>query len=1001
MTPPASPSVFTIAAGTPFVDALAARVLEESGGVPGELAKVRILLPTRRACRSLREAFLRQSHGQPLLLPMMTPLGDVDEDEISLSGVDLTLPMAIDPLRRQLLLSRLILATGKNEMTPDQAASLAMELARLLDRVHTERLSFDRLEGLVERNEFSEHWKITLDFLKILTETWPSILADENAIDPADRRNRLIEAQTGLWRDNPPSAPVIAAGSTGSIPATAELLKVIAGLPMGCVVLPGLDRDMDENSWQAMTETHPQFGMGKLLEYIGVERNDVADWPSPSSDMPAPGHARLINMALRPADTMGNPDTGVTSADDIDGITRINAPDQRTEAMAIALIMRHCLETPGQTAALLSPDRDLARRVAGELRRWNIDIDDSAGQPLAETPAAVFLRLTAEMVAADLAPVPLLGVLKHPLAAAGHRAADFRSWTRRLEKYLLRGPRPGPGIAGLRAALGETRKRAITNGRDKTANALDDLLPGLDAFEHALKPFARLMSRETIALGDLLRGHVAFAETLAATVNETGEERLWRGDDGEQAAQFISELDRAADVRKDPIEPRHYPALFSSLMLGRVVRPRYGRHPRLNIWGNMEARLQHADIMILGGLNEGTWPPEATASPWMSRPMSKEFGLAPPERMIGLSAHDFVQAFSASRVVVTRSERVAGTPTVPSRWLQRLDNLLIAEGIDEISEPDKDWLGWAAGMDMKNAPASPVGEPRPTPPLKARPRELPATRIETLIRDPYAVYARQILGLRRLDPIDAEPDAARRGTVVHDILDRFIREHPNHLPDDAMERLISIGGDEFARLMAWPIVRAIWWPRFVRIAEWFVDWERTRRKNGTLTLSTEVNGHLDMNLAGGRFRLTARADRIDRLNDGTLAIVDYKTGSTPSGPQIKSGLAPQLPLEALIAEAGGFDNIAAGEVSELLYVQVSGGRNPGQEKRPVRGTVVREVIDDSGDGLARLIGYYDHPDTPYRSRLRVLSERYEGDYDHLARVKEWGLGGDGDGGAEQ
>ncbi|OHC74722.1 MAG: double-strand break repair protein AddB [Rhodospirillales bacterium RIFCSPLOWO2_12_FULL_58_28] len=996
--------VYTIPAGVSFVDALAAGIVSASGKTPEELTDVEVLLPTRRACRALGEAFLRLNEGKPMLLPRMTPLGDIDEDELALTGgLDempggLDIPPAVPGLRRQLLLARLVMAFEGVDAAPDQACRLAAELSRFLDQAHTERLSFARLAKLVpdELKELADHWRITLKFLKIITEQWPLLLDEEGCLDPAERRNRLLEARAGVWLRNPPSHPVVAAGSTGSIPATADLLKVVAGLPSGKLVLPGLDVNMDDLSWRTLGPSHPQFGMARLLEHLGVGRGDVTDWPAFDKIGVAPGRSRLINSALSSPETTGEVVAATITPADIDGIIRINAPDPQAEAGAIALMMRHGLETPGRTSALVTPDRSLARRVAEELRRWNIHIDDSAGRPLAETPPGAFLRLTAEMAAEDLAPVALLSVLKHPLAGGGWSEPDFRVWARKLEKHLLRGPRPGPGVAGLRAAVAATRHNALSRGRDKTAEDLDALSPGLDVLEQAVKPFARLMDEGSTSPGDLLKAHIAFSETLAATAEETGAERLWRGADGEAAAGFIAELGENIGVFCVGMDGRRYPAFFDSLMAGRVVRPAFGSHPRLYIWGNLEARLQHADVMILGGLNEDTWPPEARPSPWMSRSMQKDFGLPAPERRIGLSAHDFVQGISASRVVLTRAERIGGAPTVPSRWLQRIDNLLEGAGLAHALEPSDDWLGWARGLDDHGGPPTPVGQPKFSPPLSARPRELPTTEIEKLIRDPYAVYARRILRLRPLEPIDADPDAGQRGNVIHEILDKFVRAWPNEMPDDAEDRLISIGREVFARLMAWPIVRALWWPRFERVAHWFVGWERERRASGVKTEGTEVEGDIILDLAGGPFTLKARADRIDRLKDGTLAVIDYKTGSNPSGAQMESGLAPQLPLEALIAEAGGFKAIGKADVSELVYVLVSGGREPGKTARPKLESGVRNLIDKSRAGLVRLLGCYDMEKTPYLSRVRVQYERHEGDYDHLARVKEWGLGDGGE-----
>ncbi len=963
-----APALYTIPAGVPFVDALAAGIRCRLGGGPEDLAGVTVLLPTRRACRSLGEAFLRLNQGRPLLLPRLSPIGDIDEDELALAGWDaetpggLEVPPAISGLRRQLLLSRLVIADRERDPTPEQAARLAAELARLLDQVDTERLSFAGLAALAPE-AFADHWRTTLEFLKIVSERWPEVLAAEGCLDPARRRNLLLDAQAEAWRRRPPEGPVIAAGSTGSIPATADLLGVVAHLPEGCVVLPGLDREADGATVEAVGPSHPQYGMVRLLAHLGAQAEAVGDWPHPGIEGSPVERARLINQALRPAAAISGARSDEVPPVALDGVERIDCPTPREEAGVIALVMRRTLEHPedGRTAALITPDRALARRVAAELGRWGVEIDDSAGIELSRTPPGAFLGLIARMAEADFAPVPLLAALKHPLAAGGMARREFLERVRSLESAVLRGPRPAPGVAGL-----------------------GDGGPLLEALETAVRPFAEVLARPAAPLGELLAAHVAAAEALAASDTEPGPERLWAGEAGEAVAGFVAELNDAAEVL-EAVGGAAYPALFETLIAGRVVRPRYGRHPRLHIWGLLEARLQHADVVILGGLNEGAWPPQAEAGPWMSRPMMEAFGLPPPERRIGLAGHDFTQAFSAPRVVMTRSQRVAGTPTVPSRWLLRLANRLAGSALETVMAPHDDWLGWYYRLD--DADYRPAPPPQPRPPLAARPRSLSVSRIETWIRDPYTIHARNILGLEPLEPIDADPGAAERGTIVHRILERFVRDHPGELPANALERLLAIGEEVFSDLMAWPGVRAFWWPRFRRIARWFVDFEGDRRRRGYAPAATEAGGRLEVAAPGGTFTLTGRADRIDRLAGGGLAIVDYKTGQPPSKKQVESGLTPQLPLEAAIAMAGGFEGVPAGTVDELLYVRLSGGREPGTGK-PLD-IDVAEVAADALAGLERLVAAFDDPDMPYRSRPRPMFLSRFADYDHLARVKEW------------
>jgi ATP-dependent helicase/nuclease subunit B len=983
--------VFSIPAGVGFAEALAARLLTETAADPLALSGYRVLLPTRRACRALQETFLRLCEGRPLLLPRLEPLGDIDADELILAGgdeggaggLDFDLAPAIAPLRRQLLLTRAILAAGHNfgsrPLAIDQAARLAAELAQLLDQMATEQVGFEGLAGIA--GDHAEHWQRTVNFLKILSEIWPTMLTLEGALDPAERRNRLLAAEAERLARHPPKAPLIAAGSTGSIPGTAALLAVIARLPNGRVILPGLDREADEATWKAIEAdpVHPQHAMALLLQRFGLAPAEVAEWPVEGIASPPASRRRLIAEALRPAATTGAWGDLARMIDParaelaLRGIERVDCPTAEEEAGVIALRLRQALEQPGKRAALVTPDRVLARRVAGELRRWNIEIDDSAGRPLAATPPAVFLRLTAAVIAEQAAPAALLALLKHPLAAMGESPAECRRLARELERKLLRGPRPRPGL------------KTLARARDLPAA----LRPFLARLAGAAEDLAKSMARSKALPRDLLAAHVAFAQDLAASDEESGEARLWAGEAGEALAEFLAELSEAlGDV--PPIEGRRWPALLESLLAGRVLRPRYGRHARLAIWGPLEARLQTADLVILGGLNEGSWPQQVPVDPWFSRPMRRSLGLAPPERRIGQAAHDFAQAWcSAPQLMLTRALRVEGAPTVPSRWLLRLDSLLRLIGIEPETLHAGIWLGWQAELDQPGQ-VEPARPPAPRPPVAARPQRLSVTEIETWIRDPYAIYARRVLRLDPLDPIDADPNAADRGSFIHEALEKFVKEFPQGLPADGEARLIELGRHAFGESLDRPSVRAFWWPRFERIVGWFVETETARRPLLAESLA-EAKGELLIELPGCRpFTLRAKADRIDRLAAGGLAILDYKTGGVPSMTQVDAGYAPQLPLEAAMARAGAFEGIGEAVTAELAYWRLRGGRDIGN--------IVAVEVDPmilAAAALARLkqlIAEFEDPAMPY---LPVPDPDFlpaKGPYDHLSRRDEWTVG---------
>jgi ATP-dependent helicase/nuclease subunit B len=1011
---PLPPHIYTIAPDRPFLATLAHGLLALAGGDPLSLPRMTVLLPTRRAARSLREAFLRltaegKDPGAPLLLPRLRPIGDLDDDEIALgfgsaeggdsAGAEdptLAIPPAIPELRRRLLLTQLVLAwseaSGDGPLLPGQAAALAAALARLLDTAQSEAADFAKLRELVP-DDFAAHWQKVLGFLEILPGAWPPILAADGALDPAERRNLLLRRQGELWRRTPPAGPVIAAGLTGGIPALVELLSVVAWLDRGAVILPGLDRSCDPGEWELIAEepAHPQHLMALLLRSLEIAPEEVREWPlrtRPASPTGREGRLRLVAQALRPASlTDAWRDLPPEPADALAGLTRYDCVSPQDEAVTIALMLRRALETPAATAALVTPDRELARRVAAELRRWGIDIDDSAGLPLNRTPPGTFLRLILDLADSALAPVPLLAALKHPLAAGGMAPAVFRDSARRLEA-AIRGPRPAPGFLGLRAALAGS----------------DALLLGfVDRLERCLGGLAERLDQGSVALVDLAVEHIRAAELLAASDTDSGIARLWRDAAGEAAARFCHELiDAAADFPALP--GRHYPALFEALAAGAVVRPAYGRHPRLAIWGLVEARLQQADLLVLGGLNEGTWPGPAAFDPWMSRPMRREFGIALPERAIGIAAHDFAQALGAPAVALTRATRREGVPTVPSRWLLRLDTVLRAVGLERAltAEPEiaaaaalRDQPGRgpsahglvpqgpsAHGLVRWGRPSQPVA---PRPPLAARPRQLSVTQIETWIRDPYAIYARHILRLKAFEELDADPGRAELGIRVHDALAKFIKRYPHALPSSAEAELIEIGRECFGPILSRPGVWAFWWPRFERIARWFVAEERVRRADIVESLS-ERRGSLVIPARAGPFTITAVADRIDRRASGELVLIDYKTGAVPPKREIDNAIAVQLPLEGAIARDGSFEGLS-GRAAALEYWRLSGGE-PAGEHHPIGGDDPAALIDRVLAETSARIDRFDDPTTPYPA---VPDPRWAprfSDYRHLERLDE-------------
>lgn len=965
-------NVFTIAPVFSFADTLAAELLSRHADTPSELAKTVLFLPTRRACKTVQEAFLRQSGGRPLMLPRLIPFSAVEDEETQgrlslLNAADL--PDAIDPLRRRLLLSKLIQKRSPQPLGAEKALHLADALAQFLDETYIESMPFDRLKNLVP-DEFAAHWQETLVFLEIVTAAWPEILKEEGVIDAADRQARLFRAQADFWRKNPPPFPVIAAGSTGSQPATAELLDAIAAMPNGKVILPGLDMLLDEESFAACEPSHPQYNLKKLLEKMGITRADVRVF---GNNPPVRGERlRLISEAMRPAATTDHWRTAEKfSREAVAGIEKIDCTNVQEEALIIALVLRETLETPGKTAALITPDRSLARRVVAEMNRWGIIMDDSAGTNLTLTPLGAFLLLLGQAALTDWAPVEMLACLKHPLALGAKSFAPFRSLVRRLEKNLLRGKRPGNGFAGLKRA-------AETAGIPEITDFINDL-------ETRLGPFTQNMTDPAAQdFETLLNAHLNAAEQLAQSADRTGAERLWTGEAGEAAAAFFTALkEQAALIGK--VMPAEYLSLLKALFKSVTVRPKYGMHPRLDILGTMEARLIQPDVLILGGLNEGTWPKTPEADPWLSRPMREQCGLSAPERKIALSAHDFAQAFCAENLIMTRSVKEGGAPSVPSRWLMRLQTVLDISGLNFKTGCRQDW---ARRIDEPKAVLSFL-PPQPNPPVSARPRKLSVTKIETLMRDPYSIYAQYILGLRPLDDVDEEFNAADYGTIVHKAVETFCSKYPSKLPVDAESEILKIGAELFKDLNFSQTAAAFWKPRLESALKWFIR-RQEERQAGTAKILCEQEGEISFKTKGGDFTLRCFADRIDLKNDGCATLIDYKTGLLPAKKSVLTGYSPQLPLEAAILRQNGFKNIKDKSAASMEYWRLRGQQDGGTIRQITTNQEETETLSDEAlERLKDLINTYDDPQTPYLATPDVSVSLQYNDFDHLARFDEW------------
>ncbi len=1039
--------VFSVPASVPFLRTVIAALVDgrlvdgfEARADPQRLAEATLYLPTRRAGRLVREVFLEELNREAVLLPRIVALGDIDEDELAFAeasesyggAASLEIPPKLGELDRRLTLANLVAAWAKRPVLapqvvggPASTLALAGDLARLMDDMVTRGVGWDALNGLVP-DQLDQYWKYSLEFLQIARQAWPAHLAEIHKIEPAARRDLLIDAEARRLAAHH-AGPVIAAGSTGSMPATAKFLQVIASLPQGAVVLPGLDTDLDDDAWQIIggikdahgkfttppSSNHPQYAMQALLQRFGIKRTDVEILATPAPH----GRDVLLSEAMRPSSAtaqwhrrLAEPDIAERVALGMTNLAVIEADNPETEALAIAAAMREARHLE-KSAALVTPDRALARRVIAALGRWNLAFDDSGGDALTDTPAGIFARLAAEAAARQLEPPTLLALLKHPLCRLGAAQGAFKEAVEVLELALLRGTRPPAGTSGLGQELRRFRDELKNLRTGKTSSLhraeprtrltdgeLDDANLLIVRLQNALAPLETLKPSTPNDFAELAELHRTVLIELSR--DEYGVASVFEGTQGSVLASAFDDLLGGRSPSGLMVQLSDYPEVFQTAFADRMVRRPEGANVHLKIYGPLEARLTQSDRVIIGGLVEGVWPPAPRIDPWLSRPMRHELGLDLPERRIGLSAHDFAQLLGADEVILSHAAKVGGAPAVASRFLHRLEAVAGEARWSAAKSSGRKYVRFAGRLDAPEK-VEPLAQPAPRPPRAVRPLKLSVTEIEDWLRDPYTIYAKHILRLNPLDPVDMPLSAADRGSAIHDAIGEFTQTFATTLPDDPVDVLRGIGKKYFAPLMERPEARALWWPRFLRIAAWFSNWEIARRGD-LAAIEAEIRGEIPIPLGNERtFVLSARADRIERRRDGTFAILDYKTGQPPTGKQVRMGLSPQLTLEAAILREGGFANVAAGaSVGDLVYVRLSGNNPPGEEKRlelKVKQNDTPQPPDEAADyaraQLEALIRKFEDENEPYTSlNLSMWTNRY-GRYDDLARIKEWSAAG--------
>ncbi|MBR6327944.1 MAG: PD-(D/E)XK nuclease family protein [Alphaproteobacteria bacterium] len=953
-------NVYNIPFGAPFFDTLAKRFLEKYRHQELKLSDVLFLVQNRRSAVSFREAFLRQNGLKPFLLPQIVAVGDITDDALWLRDEDIAVS-SISGQERLFLFAKLIVSKhdvyGIKDITFVQALALAADLARLIDAIYDQNLSFDDLNLLVPE-EYAAHWQETLKFLKIITSFWPEILKERGLVDPAFKKNQMLKAKAKMWRSNVPTDNIVAVGLNPAFDGLKDVLSAIQALPCGEIYLYGLDRYLPDDVFDTLTPTHPQFENKEMLSLLNIKREDVEDIALSDNPM----RTVLISEMMRPAETTAEwqfVPQKIKFEQACQGMHLIECADTYEEAASIALMMREVLETPEKTAVLVTPDRTLARCVSAALKRFGIDIDDSSGLPLHLSMIGIYLRQIIDVVQNDFDAVSVAALLKNPFVRLGRsaRALSVEVRTNELEKRL-------PQF-------------------DQTPEALyaDDILT--TELKQALKPLCDLYAQSSVSLKTLMQVYIQTAEYLAQNDEMSGAQNLWRHEDGKKAAAYLAQVLEKADIIGS-INPHDFGAVLTTLLSTESVRKNYGTHPRLKILGTIEARFNGFDVTIIGGVNEGVWPQLQIGDPFMSHTMKKDYGLPLPEQNIGIAAFDLSALLAAREVYLTRSVRTCGTPTNKSRYWLRLETMLRLLTKQEDTLADTFYQTLARRLNTPNKYIT-IEPAAPRPPVEARPRRFSATSLEKLMRNPYEIYARYILRLKVLNDLGSDVQHTLYGTIVHKILEDFATKYSGVLDNHAYEYLIKLGADELARYPLDVKDKAFFAAKFEKTAMWVCETESVYRQD-IKHVWPEVKGKITLDMPYAPVVIEARADRIDETYDNMYRIIDYKTGRVRSKDEMEKGYAPQLAVEALIAFNGGFEKagvlLPAKNVDRLIYWQLG-------KKIVCYDEDIDDLLEKTQERLRQLISVFDFETTPYLARPNPKHLDEYAVYEHLARLKEW------------
>jgi ATP-dependent helicase/nuclease subunit B len=935
-------------------------------------------MPNRRSANALRTVFLEEIESGSRILPSIEAIGDLDEKAIVLSGVDSdslleylkSQKTSLEIGYRLLLLRETMLNYSHSSI--EQAMGLSKELDVFLRDIENYEIDFSKLDNLVGE-DLAIHWQQILDFLKNFGTRWQDLLNKHNIASTYGNRVSSVRFYEKILKKVGLKNPLLMVGNFEPSESTLNLMKTLLKCDNAYLIFKGLENVMTAEECQSIDETHSHFLSEKTLEKLALDKRSMVNLRYPEYKTIGNDSLQSLYISMLPPELTYR----WQNNDKICELKHIQYIECREIHDELNLIMVYLLDhiaKNGLKNIALVANQELSQRLELLLSYWNIPFNNNYGKKFILHGVVRYLMLIVEVYNENYRANKLLSLLKNNFTRFGYDREKLLKNIQLFEEYILHNGVNRNGMESYRVNL-----RSVENEQTR-----EDLTEFFDRIES----YFAILDGKNLPLEKLVQNHLQLAEKLAGSVENDGADILWHSEEsGEKVRElFYGELLLQSKYFGNS-NIADYEYILNFLISERSYSDDYSLYPAVNITSVQEAQLINYDLVIIANLNDGANPMNTPPDPWMSRKMRIDLGLPPRETEIGKSYFNLIQLVAQKKVLLTRSRNVDGTPSIKSRFLQRLETMLHCNGLglatnEAIVRGFQKYHSFEYNLENNIYKV----RPQPKPPVNLRPRNLSATNIDLLNLNPYDIYVKKILALKKTNPLEKENIHARVGIILHSIFERYSRDYEKYrrsgsgalalLVKDTLDH--SFANDQ--------LLTELYYDRVLETTRYFIELdERSRKENYSITL--EDWNECDLG-AGKNFFLSARIDRMEKLNN-SMRIIDYKTGTAPSKTDIICGWRLQLPVEALILSKSrpGID------IESLQYWLVKQKNckvteiNDGEKMRGTNNIIlIRELVKKTEEFVMKLVDLFDNEFTGYTATNR---NSHYSDFNHLSRLEEW------------